>query len=91
MAAALWHDVKMVKRSSRKAKRDDYQNALATVEQAIGASLAKKEPNPAAVALGRLGGLKGGNARAEALTPEQRKAIAQKGGLAKAARWSKEK
>jgi hypothetical protein len=41
----------MVKRSSRIAKRDDFQNALATVEKAIGASLAKKEPNPAAVAL----------------------------------------
>jgi hypothetical protein len=79
----------MVKRSSRIAKRDDYQNALATVERAIGASLAKKEPNPAAVALGRLGGLKGGKARAVVLTAEQRKAIAQKGGKAKAARWGK--
>jgi len=34
--------------------------------------------NPAAVALGRLGGLKGGRARAEKLTPERRKEIAQK-------------
>jgi hypothetical protein len=34
--------------------------------------------NPAAVALGRLGGLKGGKARAKALTAQQRKAIAQK-------------
>jgi len=87
----LWHDVNMVKRSSRKAKRDDYQNALETVEQAIGASLAKREPNPAAVALGRLGGLKGGAERAKRLTEEQRIAIAKKGGLAKAARWRKEK
>jgi hypothetical protein len=78
----------MVKRSSRKAKRDDFQNALRTVEEAIGASLTK---NPAAVALGRQGGLKGGKARAEALTPEQRSAIAQKGGQAKAARWAKSK
>jgi len=31
----------------------------------------------AAVALGRKGGLKGGRARADALTPEQRKKIAQ--------------
>jgi len=80
----------MVKRSSR-AKRDDYQNMLASVEKAIGASLAKKQPNPAAVALGHLGGLKGGKARAKVLTAEQRKAIAQKGGQAKAARWGKEK
>jgi len=39
---------------------------------------AKTEKNPAAVALGHLGGLKGGPARAKALTPEQRKEIAQK-------------
>ena len=32
--------------------------------------------NPAAVTLGRLGGLKGGKARAEALTPEKRAEIA---------------
>jgi hypothetical protein len=35
---------------------------------------------------GRLGGLKGGHARAESLTPEQRKEIARK---AAEARWSK--
>ena len=34
--------------------------------------------NPHAVALGRLGGLKGGKARAEKLSPEQRKEIAKK-------------
>lgn len=34
--------------------------------------------NSHAVALGRLGGLKGGKARAEKLTPEKRKEIAQK-------------
>ena len=43
--------------------------------------------NPAAVALGRLGGLKGGKARANSLTPEQRKEIAKK---AAAKRWKKE-
>ncbi len=43
-----------------------------------------KKKNPAAVALGRLGGAKGGKARAESLTPAQRKAIAKK---AAAARW----
>lgn len=36
------------------------------------------EKNPAAVALGKLGGVKGGKARAAALTPERRKEIAQK-------------
>jgi hypothetical protein len=67
----------MVKRSTRMKRRDDYQNDLATVERAIGASLAKKEADRAEVALGRLGGLKGGKAGAEALTAEQGKAIAQ--------------
>lgn len=42
--------------------------------------------NPAAVALGRLGGLKGGKARAEKLTPEQRSEIARK---AATARWDR--
>ncbi len=40
----------------------------------------------AAVALGRLGGLKGGRARAQALTPEQRRDIATRAAIA---RWSK--
>jgi hypothetical protein len=79
----------MPKRSSRIAKRDDYQTAHAAVEKAIGAPLARKELNPNAVALGRLGGLVGGKARAKTLTAEQRKAIAQQGGLAKAARLGK--
>lgn len=42
-----------------------------------------KQKNPDAVALGRLGGLKGGNARAANLTADERRAIAKKGGEAK--------
>ena len=42
--------------------------------------------NPAAVALGRLGGLKGGKARADKLSASKRKAIAKK---AAQARWRK--
>lgn len=42
--------------------------------------------DPAAVALGRKGGLKGGAARAAKLSPEQRSEIARK---AAGARWSK--
>jgi len=41
--------------------------------------------NPAAVALGKLGGSKGGKARAEKLTPEEKIAIARQGGLARQA------
>ena len=44
--------------------------------------------NPAAVALGRLGGLKGGKARAAKLSPKKRKEIASK---AAKARWGKHK
>lgn len=49
----------------------------------------KLEPeakDPAAVLLGRRGGLKGGHARAKSLTAEQRKKAAQK---AAEARWGK--
>ena len=44
------------------------------------------EKNPAAVALGRLGGLKGGKARANRLSAERRSEIAL---AAAKARWSK--
>jgi len=43
------------------------------------------DKDPAAVALGRKGGKKGGPARAKALTPEDRREIAKK---AAKARWS---
>ena len=45
-----------------------------------------KGKNPAAVALGRLGGLKGGPARAKKLSSKKRKEIAKK---AAKSRWSK--
>jgi len=77
----------MHKRSSKKMD----VNVLAShiLEQATGEPKPKPEDankNPAAVALGHLGGLKGGKARANSLTPEQRKEIAQK---AAQARWRK--
>ncbi len=43
--------------------------------------------DPAAVALGRKGGLKGGKARAANMTPEERSEAARKAALA---RWNKE-
>ncbi len=46
-----------------------------------------QKKNPNAVALGRLGGKKGGVARAKALTPERRKEISQK---AIASRWERD-
>jgi ABC-type phosphate/phosphonate transport system ATPase subunit len=47
-----------------------------------------EEKNPAAVALGKLGASKGGKARAEKLTKEQRVEIARK---AAKARWAKKR
>lgn len=60
-----------------------------SVSEAESAPLAQRTTkDPAAVALGRKGGLKGGPARNEALSKERRSAIAKK---AAAARWSKKK
>lgn len=75
----------MPKRSS---KQDFAQNALSVVEISTGAPLKPKEKNAAAVALGRLGGLKGGRVRAEKLSNEPRSEIAQQ---AAKTRWAKEK
>ena len=47
-----------------------------------------KKKNPAAVALGRLGGLKGGLARIAKLSPKGRSELARKASLA---RWKKAK
>lgn len=60
--------------------------AKAIVDQATVETTAKPEKNKAAQELERLGGLKGGTARANKLTPEQRSEIAKK---AAAKRWSK--
>ncbi len=75
------------------AKKRDHDFAV-TAFRVVQEATEEKEPepkvsegkNPYAVALGRLGGLKGGKARMEKLTPEQRKEIAQK---AARARWGK--
>ena len=79
---------------ARSSKDHDFTSiAKRVVEQAIGeqwdgSPLPDKDAgkNPAAVALGRLGGAKGGAARAAALSPSKRRAIAKK---AAKARWGK--
>jgi hypothetical protein len=71
----------------KRAKSGDLnQIAASIVEQSTTQAEAHTEKNPAAVALGRLGGLKGGRARAEKLSPARRKEIARK---AAAGRWKK--
>jgi hypothetical protein len=75
-------------------KRDFVQVAKGVVEQAIGEHLdgtplpptPPDTRNPAAVALSKLGASKGGKARARALSPAKRKAIAKK---AASARWKR--
>ena len=57
------------------AKRDLNESAFFILEQITNED---KPKNEAAVTLGRAGGLKGGKARADSLTPERRKEIAQK-------------
>lgn len=75
----------------KKSPRDISQLAksivdLATDEKSEADEAEKPQKNQAAVELGRLGGKKGGKARAEKLTPEQRSKIAKK---AAQARWKK--
>lgn len=83
----------MQERSSKKKTEDINSIAANIIEQTTNKPIPKpsqekpKEKNPAAVALGRLGGLKGGKARAEKLSPERRKEIAKK---AAETRWKKE-
>ena len=72
----------MLERSSKKQiPKDPNELAAYIVEAAINEPI---EKNPHAVALGRLGGKKGGPARAQKLTAKQRKEIARK---AAEARW----
>jgi len=74
--------------SSRGGKRADFiQLAVSIVEQATGGIQKPAEgKNHAAVALGRLGGLKGGKARAAKLSAKRCKEIAGKAAIK---RWAK--
>lgn len=84
----------MPKRSSnkktKKAKGSDVNQLAASI---VGLATSDEAPdekpkkNPAAVALGRLGGKKGGPARAKKLSKKRRQAIAKK---AAEKRWRKE-
>ena len=79
----------MPDRSRKKRPRDINALAAAIVDEATDEDREPEDPyegkNPAAVELGRKGGLKGGRARAEKLTAEQRSEIARR---AARARWS---
>jgi hypothetical protein len=70
--------------------RDMNQIAKRIVDISVGEAedepITETEKNPHAVALGRLGGLRGGKARAERLAPEKRREIAR---IAARSRWNK--
>jgi hypothetical protein len=77
------------KNKSKKRLVDINELAASVLEEAIGSKPevpADNGKNPAAVELGRLGGKKGGKARAEKLSPEERTEIAR---MAARARWHK--
>jgi hypothetical protein len=76
---------------SRTGKPDVNQMAANLID-AISGDLPEEQPdkdkNPAAVALGKPGGLKGGKARAAKLSPKRRKQIARQ---AAKSRWNKQR
>jgi hypothetical protein len=77
----------MHKRSSK--QKDTQELARSILDQVVPdaePTAPEKEKNPAAVALGRLGGKKGGPARAAKLNAERRAEIAKK---AAKSRWEK--
>ena len=79
----------MDKKPQKRPKLDANQLAKSIVDMATGETPIApppKEKNQAAVELGKLGGKKGGQARADKLTPEQRSEIAK---IAAEARWKK--
>lgn len=71
---------------SKKPKPDFTQVAFRVAQQAahLEPPAEKPEPLPPKAAAGRKGGLKGGKARAEKLTPEERRESARKAAVA---RW----
>lgn len=86
----LWDGSRM-NDARRKRPRDTNQLAKLIADIATGDvddCAPESRKNAAAVALGKLGGPKGGVARAKALTPQQRTEIAKK---AASARWGKAK
>ena len=70
----------------RSRKLSDPNVLAAAIVQEATKPEGSREKNPAAVALGRLGGLKGGKERAKRMTPAQRSSSARK---AATARWTK--
>jgi hypothetical protein len=96
MSKVLPDTLKVMPDRSRKRPRDINELASQIVDEATSDDVeaepqletvpAEDGKDPAAVALGRRGGLKGGRARAERMTPEERSESARK---AAEARWKR--
>lgn len=76
----------MPRKTVRQGPEDTNELAFRLVQQLTGQVESEPEPESVKAKSGRLGGLKGGTARANSLTPEQRSEIARK---AAAKRWQK--
>jgi len=85
------YDLHMADKKRKKKEHDFSVTAFRVVQEATGQTETETEQANtdekkfAPVALGHLGGIKGGKARSEKLTPERRSEIAKK---ATQARWS---
>jgi hypothetical protein len=77
-----------MRKRSRKPPADPVQAAFEAVNQLTDSEPEAMPKNPHAAALGRLGGLKGGPARARKLTAKERSQSARK---AAKARWKRNK
>lgn len=81
----------MPNRSSKPKRPRDVNELAHAIGRIATGEQADEQPedsrNPAAVELGRRGGLKGGKARAAKMTPEQRSEAAKRAALA---RWSRQ-
>lgn len=71
---------------NRSRKPSDPNAMAASIVQEATEAEQPRQKNPAAVALGRLGGLKGGRARAQSLSSSERKRIAKRAAIA---RWKR--
>ena len=83
--------LRMTDKKPTKKRKDLNELAYSIVQQVTEENPPEEKPsekNPHAVALGRLGGLKGGKRRKEVLSKERRSEIARK---AAKARWEKNK
>ena len=82
----MFYALSMAKGKRKKKEHDFAVIAFRVAQEATGQTEEEPKTDIDYAAIGRKGGLKGGKARAEKLTPEERSAIARK---AAKARWAR--